>query len=93
MTVQETGRYAESLNDSVRMVSAFAGVVGDAEGNKDIVVRGNSPIGILWRRVEIPNPNHEGSTGGSSEYGNALSWVFDTKFRTGTTRKVSARFL
>lgn len=42
---------------------------GNAEGNNDIVVRGNSPKGILWRLegVEIPNPNHfaeEGGTGG-----------------------------
>jgi hypothetical protein len=51
------------------MVSAFAGVTSDPEGDNDIVVRGNSPKGILWRLegIEIPNPNHfadEGSTGG-----------------------------
>ena len=51
------------------MVSSFAGVNGDAQGNNDIVVRGNSPRGILWRLegTEIPNPNHfanEGATGG-----------------------------
>lgn len=68
-TVEETGRYAGSLNDPARMVAGFAGVTGDAMGNNDIVVRGNSPKGILWRLegIEIPNPNHfanEGSTGG-----------------------------
>lgn len=68
-SVEETSRYAGSLNDPARMVSSFAGVTGDAMGNNDIVVRGNSPRGILWRLdgVEIPNPNHfanEGSTGG-----------------------------
>ena len=58
VTVEETGRYAGSLNDPARMVSSFAGVVGNAEGNNDIVVRGNSPRGILWRLegIEIPNP-------------------------------------
>lgn len=68
-SVEETNRFSGSLNDPARMVSGFAGVVSDPEGNNDIVVRGNSPRGILWRLegVEIPNPNHfanEGSTGG-----------------------------
>jgi len=68
-SVEETKRYAGSLNDPARMVSGFAGVAQDAEGNNDIIVRGNSSRGILWRLegVEIPNPNHfadEGSTGG-----------------------------
>ncbi|MFN5982853.1 MAG: hypothetical protein ACK46Y_16990 [Fluviicola sp.] len=111
-TVEETNRYAGSINDPARMVSSFAGVVGDAEGNNDIVVRGNSPRGILWRLegVDIPNPNHfanNGSTGGpvnmlngsmlansdffsgafAPEYGNALSGVFDVKFRQGNNEK------
>lgn len=69
VSVEETKRYAGTFNDPARMVSSFAGVTGDAEGSNDIVVRGNSPRGILWRLegVEIPNPNHfanEGSSGG-----------------------------
>jgi hypothetical protein len=68
-SVDETARYAGSFNDPARMVASFAGVTGNAEGNNDIVVRGNSPKGILWRLegIEIPNPNHfawEGSTVG-----------------------------
>lgn len=68
-SVEETQRYAGAIDDPARMVASFAGVNGDAEGDNDIVVRGNSPRGILWRLegVEIPNPNHfagEGSTGG-----------------------------
>ena len=68
-TVEETKRYAGSLNDPARMVSGYAGVTGDAMGNNDIVVRGNSPKGILWKLdgIEIPNPNHfasDGTTGG-----------------------------
>ncbi len=111
-TVEETNRYAGSLNDPARMVSAFAGVNGNAEGDNDIVVRGNSPRGILWRLegIDIPNPNHfsnNGSTGGpvnalngsvlansdffsgafAPEYGNALSGVFDVKFRQGNNEK------
>ncbi len=68
-SVQETKRYAGAIDDPARMVSAYAGVNIDAEGNNDIIVRGNSSRGILWRLegMEIPNPNHfagDGSTGG-----------------------------
>lgn len=74
-SVEETSRFAGTFDDPARMVVAFAGVNGDAEGNNDIIVRGNSPKGILWRLegIAIPNPNHfagEGSTGGPI---NALS--------------------
>lgn len=74
-SVEETQRYAGSFDDPARMVVAFAGVNGNAEGNNDIIVRGNSSKGILWRLegIAIPNPNHfanEGSTGGPI---NALS--------------------
>ncbi|MGD1845863.1 MAG: carboxypeptidase regulatory-like domain-containing protein [Salibacteraceae bacterium] len=68
-SVEETKRFSGTFNDPARMVSAFAGVQNDPGGNNDIVVRGNSPRGILWRLegIEIPNPNHfanEGATGG-----------------------------
>jgi hypothetical protein len=68
-SVEETKRYAGSLDDPSRMASAFAGVTGDPSGNNDIVIRGNSPRGLLWRLegIEIPNPNHfaeEGASGG-----------------------------
>lgn len=74
-TVDETKRYAGSLDDPSRMVSAFAGVTTDPAGLNEIVVRGNSPKGIQWRLegLEIPNPNHfshQGNTGGPI---NALS--------------------
>ena len=68
-SVEETKRFAGSFDDPARMVSGFAGVNNNAEGNNDIIVRGNSPRGVLWRLegVQIPNPNHfadEGATGG-----------------------------
>lgn len=68
-SVEETKRYAGAVQDPSRMVSAFAGVTSDPHGDNSIIVRGNSPKGILWRMegIEIPNPNHfsdEGSTGG-----------------------------
>jgi hypothetical protein len=67
--VQETERYAGSRGDPARMASNFAGVQGANDSRNDIVVRGNSPQGVLWRLegVDIPNPNHfniPGTTGG-----------------------------
>lgn len=68
-SVEETGRYAGSRRDPARMVSNYAGVQGTDDSRNDIVVRGNSPLGILWRveGIDIPNPSHfavSGSTGG-----------------------------
>jgi len=86
-SVEETKRYAGSFNDPSRMASSYAGVSGSPEGDNDIVIRGNSPRGLLWRLegIEIPNPNHfaeEGATGGpiSILNGNVLS---DSDFFTG----------
>jgi len=65
-TVEETRRYAGSLDDPLRAASAFAGVaMSNYLGENRIVVRGNSPKGILWRldEVDIPNPNHFGGIG------------------------------
>lgn len=67
--VQETERYAGSRSDPARMASNFAGAQGGDDSRNDIVIRGNSPQGILWRMegVDIPNPNHfsiPGTTGG-----------------------------
>ena len=68
-SVEETNRYAGSRGDPARMASNFAGVQGADDSRNDIVVRGNSPIGLLWKveGVDMPNPNHfatSGSTGG-----------------------------
>ncbi len=68
-SVEETERYAGSRGDPARMASNFAGVQGADDSRNDIVVRGNSPIGILWRLegIDIPNPSHfaiAGTTGG-----------------------------
>ncbi len=68
-TVDEAARYAGSRNDPARMASNFAGVSGTDDSRNDIVIRGNSPFGVLWRleNVHIPNPSHfavAGTTGG-----------------------------
>jgi hypothetical protein len=67
--VDEVQRYAGSRSDIPRMASNFAGVQGNDDSRNDIVIRGNSPQGVLWRLedIDIPNPNHfniPGTTGG-----------------------------
>lgn len=67
--VQETERYAGSRADPARAASNFAGVQGADDSRNDIIVRGNSPQGILWRLegVDIPSPSHfaiPGTSGG-----------------------------
>jgi hypothetical protein len=67
--VEETNKYAGSLGDPARMVGNFAGVLAVDDSRNDIIIRGNSPYGLLWRvdGFDIPNPNHysmPGSKGG-----------------------------
>ncbi|MBD3639024.1 MAG: TonB-dependent receptor [Crocinitomicaceae bacterium] len=68
-SVEETNRYAGSRGDPARMISNYAGAQGTDDSRNDLVIRGNSPLGIIYRieGVSIPNPNHfsvAGSTGG-----------------------------
>ncbi len=68
-TVEETGRFAGALMDPARMATAYAGVIAASDQRNDIIIRGNSPLGLLWKLedINIPNPNHFASistTGG-----------------------------
>lgn len=68
-SVEETERYAGSLGDPARMVANYAGVMTQNDSRNDIIIRGNSPMGVQWRieGIEVPNPNHfgaQGTTGG-----------------------------
>lgn len=68
-TVEETSLYAGSFNDPARMVSSYAGVSsGQDDAENQIIIRGNSPRGLLWRveGIEVPNPNHFADDGASS---------------------------
>ena len=69
-SVEETERLPASVNDMGRMALSYPGVqTGANDTENDIIVRGNSSIGILWRLegIDIPNPNHfarPGTSGG-----------------------------
>jgi hypothetical protein len=112
-SVEESRRYAGSLDDPMRAVSNFAGVASNSGVNSNqIMIRGNSPKGLLWKveGVDIPNPNHfafVGTSGGGftifssqvlansdfytaafpAQYGNAISGVFDMRFRNGNNAR------
>lgn len=66
---EEAERYPGSRQDPARMAQNYAGVAGTDDQRNDIVVRGNSPLGLLWRfeGLDIFNPSHfavAGTTGG-----------------------------
>ena len=58
-------RYAGSRSDVSRMAAGFAGVSANDDSRNDIIIRGNSPSGMLWRLngIDIPNPSHFGALG------------------------------
>lgn len=64
-SVEEAERFAGARADVARMASNYAGVRGANDATNDIVIRGNSSNGLLWRMngVDIPNPNHFGNLG------------------------------
>lgn len=66
---EEAERYPGSRQDPARMAQNYAGVAGTDDQRNDIVVRGNSPLGLLWRfeGIDIFNPSHfavAGTSGG-----------------------------
>ncbi|MEA4918450.1 TonB-dependent receptor [Proteiniphilum sp.] len=67
LSMEEANRYAASWGDVGRMAANLAGVAAANDSRNDIIIRGNSPMGVLWRLdgFEIPNPNHFGTMGGT----------------------------
>jgi len=68
-SMEEVNRYAGGRSDPARLASNFAGVSSPDDSRNDLVIRGNSPIGVLWRieGLNVSNPNHFatiGTTGG-----------------------------
>ena len=69
-SADETDRIAASVNDPGRMALAYPGVAqGTDDAENDIIIRGNSSFGMIWRLegIDIPNPNHfarPGTSGG-----------------------------
>lgn len=68
-TVEETQRMAATFYDPARLATCFPGVVSDNDQANNIVIRGNSPNGMLWRveGLDIVNPNHLDNAGTFSD--------------------------
>ncbi len=69
-SMEEVNRYAGGRSDPARLAANFAGVSTPDDSRNDIVIRGNSPVGLLWRidGLNVTNPNHFasiGTTGGA----------------------------
>lgn len=69
-STEEVNRYAGGRSDPARLAANFAGVSAPDDSRNDIVIRGNSPVGVLWRinGMNVTNPNHfasVGTTGGA----------------------------
>lgn len=74
-TTEEVNRYAGGRSDVARLASNFAGVSVADDSRNDIVVRGNSPTGLLWRLegIPIPSPNHFSTLGTTGSPVSALN--------------------
>lgn len=60
LSIEEAQRFSGTLQDVARMAQNYAGVSGSSDDRNDVIIRGNSPTGVLWRLegIDIPNPNH-----------------------------------
>ncbi|WP_207422646.1 TonB-dependent receptor [Desertivirga brevis] len=66
-SVEETQRYAGSVDDPSRAVAVYPGVQSGGAVDNQIIIRGNSSRGLLWRiaGMETYNPNHFSEEGSS----------------------------
>lgn len=73
--LEETTRFSGGRNDVARLATSFAGVSAPNDSRNDIVVRGNSPTGLLWRIEGIPvaTTNHFATLGVTGGPVNALN--------------------
>lgn len=74
-SLEEVNRYAGGRSDVARLVANFAGVSAANDSRNDIVVRGNSPAGMLWRieGIPVPSPNHFSTLGTTGSPVSALN--------------------
>jgi len=69
LTQEATIRYPATFYDPARLMLTRPGVASQNDQTNGIVVRGNSPNGILWRLegADIVNPNHTPNAGTFSD--------------------------
>jgi len=74
-SLEEVTRFSGGRNDVAKLAASFAGVSATNDARNDIVVRGNSPVGLLWRVEGIPisTTNHFSTLGTTGGPVNALN--------------------
>ncbi|MEO1260193.1 MAG: TonB-dependent receptor [Bacteroidota bacterium] len=74
-SVEEVNRFSGGRSDVARLAANFAGVSAPDDSRNDIVIRGNSPTGVLWRieGIPVPNPNHFSTFGTTGSPVSALN--------------------
>ncbi len=74
-SLEEVTRFSGGRNDVAKLASSFAGVNSTNDARNDIVVRGNSPVGLLWRveGIPVPTTNHFSTLGTTGGPVNALN--------------------
>ncbi len=86
-SIEDVNRHAAAFQDPSRMAQNFAGVYGRGTTNNYIIVRGGSPMELLWRLdgIDILNPNHFGKNGSSGGLVSAFSsqMLGNSDFMTG----------
>ncbi|HRO45189.1 carboxypeptidase-like regulatory domain-containing protein [Agriterribacter sp.] len=56
--MEDTRKFAGALGDPSRMAANFAGVISGNDSRNDIVIRGNSPTGMLWQLEGLNIPGN-----------------------------------
>ncbi len=69
ISVEETKRVAAVFFDPARLAPTFPGVVQSDDQANHLIIRGNSPHGVLWRLegAEIIAPNHTSNAGTATD--------------------------
>jgi hypothetical protein len=65
LTMEKTLRSPANYFDPVRVLTSYPGVMTANDQSNGILIRGNSPAGLLWRLngLDIVNPNHLANAG------------------------------
>lgn len=95
ISAEKTLRLPANFFDPVRVVTSYPGVMTANDQNNTIVIRGNSPAGLLWRinGLDVVNPNHLANAGTFSDkpaaYGGGVNIISsqlmrETNFYTGS---------
>jgi hypothetical protein len=69
LPIEKVLRMPANFFDPVRMLSSFPGVMTANDQANNIIIKGNSPSGLLWRLngMDIVNPNHLANAGTTND--------------------------